>query len=88
MYDELDDEMHKQVPDARNSLQSLRDIGMTRFRFDDWLGVMQRRRIAEDDAKRRLQDLFELFGGGSSAARWHYARDYISIHLPRSASGA
>jgi len=59
MYDELDDEMHKQVPDARSSLQALKDLGMTRFRFDNWLQVMKRRKIGDEDAKRRLQDLFD-----------------------------
>jgi hypothetical protein len=61
IYDELDDEMHKQVKDARSSLQALRDLGMTRFHADDWIRVIRRRdsAIKDEDAHRRLQDLFD-----------------------------
>jgi hypothetical protein len=61
IYDELDDEMHKQVADARSSLQALRDVGLTRFRFDDWVKVIRKREAAipDTDIQRRLQDLFD-----------------------------
>lgn len=61
IYDELDDEMHKQVSDARSSLQALRDMGKTRFRFRDWERAIRRRdaNVSDDDVRHRLQDLFD-----------------------------
>jgi hypothetical protein len=60
IYDELDDEMHKQIPNARDILQTVRDMGKTRFSFQEWLQNCQRRSssITEDEARQRLKILF------------------------------
>lgn len=61
IYDELDDEMHRQVPNARESLQALRDLGKTRFTLAEWFRAIRKResRIDEVEAKNRLQALFD-----------------------------
>lgn len=60
IYDELDDEMHKQLPYARDILQTIRDMGITRFSLANWLDACQRRSssMTEDEARQRLRVLF------------------------------
>ena len=61
IYDELDDEMHKQIPEARDYLQTLRDLGRTRFTFVEWVEIARKLddKITEVEARRRLTVLFE-----------------------------
>lgn len=61
IYDELDDEMGKQFPEARDALQTIRDMGLTRFRLQNWVKAAIRRnpQITEDQARQRLQALFD-----------------------------
>ncbi len=61
MYDELDDEMHKQVSDARGLMQTIRDIGSTRFTFSQWQEALQARQpdVTEEMAKGKLKILFD-----------------------------
>ena len=61
VYNELDDEMHKQLPRARESLQVLRDMEQQRFSFADWLKALRIRHPSgrEADAIARLKELFD-----------------------------
>lgn len=78
IYDELDDEMGKQVPGNREYLQILRALAKTRFTFQEWLDACRRRdpKVDETVAKESLKILFDYsivgvprtggFGGGST----------------------
>jgi energy-coupling factor transporter ATP-binding protein EcfA2 len=70
MYDELDDEMHKQVPDSRQLMQVIRDIGSTRFTFTTWNQAIKDRlpNLSDEQSKDKLKVLF----------------DYSVIGIPRS----
>jgi hypothetical protein len=61
IYDELDDEMHKQMPENRTILQALRGLGKMRFTLPEWIEAMGRTEpgITADVAKQRLKVLFE-----------------------------
>jgi len=61
IYDELDDEMHKQLPENRKILQALRGLGKMRFRLAEWLEVMSRSdsSVTEEVARQRLKVLFD-----------------------------
>jgi hypothetical protein len=61
IYDELDDEMHKQLPQIRDYFQALRSMGKTRFTLGQWIDVLRRREedITEEDARSRLKLLFD-----------------------------
>ena len=61
IYDELDDEMHKQVPAIRDYFQALRNMGKNRFTLAEWIEVLRRRedQITEDEARTRLKVLFD-----------------------------
>ncbi|MBI1986754.1 MAG: hypothetical protein HYS70_00175 [Nitrospinae bacterium] len=61
IYDELDDEMHKQIEGARSLLQILRDIGFNRFVLSDWLNAGRKREqgASDDKLKSQLQVLFD-----------------------------
>ena len=61
IYDELDDEMHKQVPANRTLLQALKTLGKTRFTLDQWIEVLRKREpaITADAARERLKVLFD-----------------------------
>jgi hypothetical protein len=60
IYDKLDDEMHKQVSQARDILQTVRDMGVTRFSLEDWIASCQKRvsSITEEEARQWLKILF------------------------------
>lgn len=61
IYDELDDEMHKQLPNSRQYLQLLRDIGKMRFSLKDWeKAVVERdKNIVIEETRQRLKILFD-----------------------------
>lgn len=61
IYDELDDEMHKQVPDARAILQAVREMGSTRFTFANWMETLRRRGESAGESKAQgwLRVLFD-----------------------------
>lgn len=61
VYNELDDEMHKQLPRARESLQILRDMEQQRFVLSDWIKALRARQpdASETEAIARLQELFD-----------------------------
>lgn len=61
IYDELDDEMHKQLPAARDYLQALREIGRTRFSLNQWMRTLARRdkTVSKDEARAKLKVLFD-----------------------------
>lgn len=69
IYDELDDEMHKQIPVARELLQTIRDIGGTKFRYQDWKTAYDKRN-PQQNASAALAGLQFLF-------------DYSVIGIPR-----
>jgi hypothetical protein len=60
MYNELDDEMHKQIPDARELMQTIQDIGSTRFTLEEWLSALSSRNVGvtREIAKQKLMVLF------------------------------
>jgi hypothetical protein len=62
IYDELVDEMHKEVEIHEELFAGLRLLGYMRFRFSDWLAVVQRttHRANQDEARRRLKILFDF----------------------------
>lgn len=55
IYDELDDEMHKQLPNNRDLLQSLKTIGKTRFKLDEWIAARKTANPETADAEARAQ---------------------------------
>ncbi|HCU1962240.1 P-loop ATPase, Sll1717 family [Pseudomonas aeruginosa] len=61
IYDELDDEMHKQIPDCKDLLQVLRDIALTRFTKSKWIDSYSKRFVddTEEEAKEKLKILFD-----------------------------
>lgn len=61
VYNELDDEMHKQLPSARESLQVLRDMEQQRFTLKDWVTALRTRlpSATEQEAIARLRELFD-----------------------------
>jgi len=61
VYNELDDEMHKQLPTSRAYLQTLRDVGRTRFSASDWIAAVKRRQTGatEEEALAHLKILFD-----------------------------
>lgn len=62
MFDELIDEMHKQVPNARAVMEVLREVEAQRFKERDWLDAFARRfpSSGESEAKTALGMLFEF----------------------------
>lgn len=62
MFDELIDEMHKQVPNARDVMEVLREVEAQRFKERDWIEAYARRfpHSSETDAKSALGVLFEF----------------------------
>lgn len=62
MLDELIDEMHKQVPGARDVLEVLREVEAQRFNEKDWIDAYIRRfpNTSETEAKSALGILFEF----------------------------
>lgn len=79
IYNELDDEMHKQAPQAKSLLKAVREVGMTRFDYASWLAASSAiigRELSEVEAKENLKLLFDFSvvgvpkvggkGGGSS----------------------
>lgn len=62
MFDELVDEMHKQVPNARDVMEVLREVEAQRFKEKDWIEAYARRfpNSSESDAKSALGVLFEF----------------------------
>ncbi|MGN5594582.1 P-loop ATPase, Sll1717 family [Stutzerimonas nitrititolerans] len=61
IYDELDDEMHKQIPDCKDLLQVLRDVALTRLTKSKWIEAYSRRfpEDTEELAKEKLKILFD-----------------------------
>jgi hypothetical protein len=61
IYDELVDEMHKQIEDVATLFKSLRLLGYMRFRFPEWVEAVKRISPAagEVEAERRLKILFD-----------------------------
>jgi hypothetical protein len=61
IYSELDDEMHKQLPRASDSLQVLRDMRQQKFRLSDWNKSLTSRLPDATPAESidRLKELFE-----------------------------
>lgn len=62
MFDELIDEMHKQVPNARDVMEVLREVEAQRFKEQDWINAYKRRfpDSNEAEAKNSLITLFEF----------------------------
>lgn len=62
MFDELVDEMHKQIPDAKEIMEVLREVEAQRFVESDWIDAYKRRNPEADDnqAKAALNTLFEF----------------------------
>lgn len=61
VFDELTDEIHKQVPDFASLFKSLRLLGYTRFKFASWFEAEKRLQpaISETIAGQRLKTLFD-----------------------------
>jgi len=61
IYNELDDEMHKQLPQAKGYMQTIRDVGRTRFKADRWIeaAVQRDTAITKDQALAQLKTLFD-----------------------------
>lgn len=76
IYDELRDEMHKQIPHYAELFKALNIIGYARFNLKTWEQAVTQANPHATDAKARLQTLFEYAvvgvprvggrGGGSS----------------------
>jgi hypothetical protein len=88
IYNELDDEMHKQVPKARDYMQVLRDIAKTRFAMTDWVDACVKRGAAsnEAEARERLKLLFDFSivgvpkiggAGGGSGYQFNYSSSTV-----------
>lgn len=62
IYDELVDEMHKQMPHVKDLLQALREVGKTKFTLGAWHPVVQNRALSAtmEESKTLLKQLFEL----------------------------
>lgn len=62
VFDELADEIHKQVPGFASLFKSLRLLGYTRFKFASWLEAEKRLQpaISENEAEHRLKTLFDF----------------------------
>ncbi len=62
IYDELVDEMHKQIADHESLFKAVRIIGYTRFRFQAWLDAVKRLapEITPVEAEQRLKTLFDF----------------------------
>ncbi len=62
VFDELTDEIHKQIPDFASLFKSLRLLGYTRFKFPSWLAAERRLQPAmtEELAGQRLKTLFDF----------------------------
>jgi hypothetical protein len=88
VFDELTDEMHKQVPDFASLFKSLRLLGYTRFKFGSWFEVEKRLNpsVTSERAEQRLKMLFD-FGvigvpkvggkGGGSTFEFSYQDRYL-----------
>lgn len=81
VYEELNDEMHKQVAGSRELFQTLRDIGTTRFALTDWISACTKRfkGSSEEDARVNLQTLFDFSivgvprrGGSGGGTQYQY----------------
>jgi hypothetical protein len=83
IYDELVDEMHKQVPDHALMFQVINRVGYSRFRFVEWMEAVTKARAGADETTGRefLKTLFEygVIGtpkvgghGGGSAVEYVY----------------
>lgn len=61
-FDELIDEMHKQISDAREILEVLREVEAQRFKELQWIGAYQRRfpGTSTTEAKNALKVLFDF----------------------------
>jgi hypothetical protein len=61
IYDELDDEMHKQLPVARDALFVIKEMQKQRFTLADWFAATQRSRTnwSRIESINRLTDLFD-----------------------------
>lgn len=55
IYNELDDEMHKQLPASRALLASLKALGKTRFKLEEWIKALQKTRPETNEAEARDQ---------------------------------
>ncbi len=78
VYDELVDEMHKQIPDHAQLFRIIRLLGYMRFRMDDWIRSFRQINptAAQHEVERQLKVLFDFGivgvpkvggkGGGSS----------------------
>jgi hypothetical protein len=81
VYDELVDEMHKQLPEAKEYFQAIREIGRLRFTAQEWDEVMRRRKLS-NSMQESLDSLKVLFdyaivgvlrkGGKSGGAAYQY----------------
>lgn len=62
VFDELADEIHKQVPDYATLFRSLRVLGYTRFKFPSWLEAEKQIQpgITSYEAGQRLEALFDF----------------------------
>lgn len=62
VFDELIDEIHKQVPDYASLFKSLRLLGYTRFKFTSWYEAEKKLQptLSEVDAGQRLKTLFDF----------------------------
>lgn len=84
IYDELVDEMHKQVgeEELNNLFQFVRTLGYLRFKFDDWFNVLKKlsSKHTKEDAEKKLKILFDFgiigvpkVGGKSGGTSFEFA---------------
>lgn len=81
LLNELDDEIAKHVPDYKDYLELIKQIGGTQFSADDFLAAWERRNGSRDGAVDALAKLFEFSvvgylkpggRGGGSEYVWRY----------------
>lgn len=86
MYNELDDEMKKQISDHEELLQAIKDLSLTKFNFTDWhrTNLKANPQTTEEESRNKLQVLFDYSivgiprkggserGGGTGGTRFQY----------------
>ncbi len=84
LYREIDDEIHKHIPDYKTYLDMLKGLESLQFDLDDFFGVWESRKhllAAGSEPKAALRDLFEFSiigfysaggGGGGAEYVWRY----------------
>ena len=81
IFEELRDEIHKQIPEFESLFKSLRLLGYTRFRLPSWHVAEKRSspQITQDAAAQRLKTLFDFgvigvprVGGRGGGSKFEY----------------